>query len=88
LIKINDLERAQEYLSKTINRSDNIRLYNKLITFVLQKDWDAVERISTTERTNNKNVRSLVLYFRALALFNKREYENAQLLLEESLKLD
>jgi hypothetical protein len=88
LIKSNDLSTAQSLIARTTNPTANTRLYNKLITFTLQEDRDALERILTNERSNIVTIRALLSYYRALVAHQTGDNENAQILLEQSLNLD
>lgn len=88
LIKSNELETVQSLISRTTNPSVNTRLYNKLVTFTLQEDRDAVERVATAERTNIASIRAVLFYYRSLVAYHTRDYDIAQILLEQSLSLD
>lgn len=87
-IKSSDLTTAQSLIERTTNPTVNTRLYNKLITFTLEENRNAVERIVVNERSNIATIRALLIYFRALVAYETWAYENAQVLLEQSLNLD
>jgi hypothetical protein len=70
LIKSNDLLQAQDLLARTTNPSDNTRLYSKLITFTLQEDRDAVQRVAESQNSSIATIKALLFYFRALVLYN------------------